>query len=87
MSGSSAATLFDNYSIRLGFQAAGPLLFRDVPDGRVEQTSVFQFGPRFEFMFGNEVRDVHRVGLGFSYLPVARSDSRHLTFVFNAGEY
>jgi hypothetical protein len=81
LGGSGAGTFFDNYSIRLGFQSGGPLLFRDTQDGRVEQTSVFQFGPRVAFLFGNEVRDVHRAGIGFAYLPTARSDSRHLRFI------
>jgi hypothetical protein len=72
---------FDNYSLRLGFESSGPLLFRDVPDARAEQTTVFQIGPRFEVLFGHELRDVHRGGLGFSYLPTGRSDSRHLTFI------
>lgn len=77
----TGAEFFDNYSIRLGFLSAGPLLFRDTPDGRVQQTSVFAFGPRLAFLFGNEIRDIHRAGLGISYLPVARSDARNLAFV------
>jgi hypothetical protein len=32
-------------------------------------------------MFGHEVKDIHRVGLGFSYLSVAKSDSRHMNFI------
>jgi hypothetical protein len=77
----NGAGFFDNYSIRLGLQSAGPLHFRDTPDGRVEQTSVFEFGPRLAFLFGNEVRDIHRAGLGLSYISVARSDTRKLAFI------
>jgi hypothetical protein len=77
--GSSSFT--DNYSIRLGLEAAGPLMFRDTPDGLSEDTSVFAIGPRLGFLFGNELTDVHRGGIGLSYLPTARSDSRDLALI------
>ncbi len=80
-SSDSSVGFFDNYSIRLGAEAAGPLHFRDTPDGRVEQTSVFEIGPRVAFLFGHELKDIHRAGLGFAYLSVAKSDSRHLNFI------
>jgi len=78
---SGASDWFSNYSIRLGFEAAGPLLFRDTPDRRVEETTVLQFGPRLAFLFGHEINDIHRAGLGVSYLSVAKSDSRRMTFI------
>jgi hypothetical protein len=83
-SGSVSATssgFFDNYSFRLGLQAAGPLLFRDVPDQRVQETTVFQYGPRMAFLFGHEVKDIHRAGLGVAYLPTAKSHSRSVAFL------
>jgi len=77
----TAPAFFDNYSIRLGLEAAGPLLFRDVPDGRVEQTTIFQYGGRLGFLFGNELKNPHRGGIGMSYLFTGKSDSRSLTFI------
>ena len=72
---------FDNYSLRLGFEMAGPLLFRDTPDAAVEETTVYQLGPRLAVLFGHEVSNFHRAGLGFSYLFVGKSASRSLTFI------
>ena len=79
--GGGSSSLTSNYSIRAGVEAAGPLMFRDTPDGLSEETSVFAIGPRLGFLFGNELTDVHRAGLGFSYLPTARSDSRSLSLI------
>jgi hypothetical protein len=76
-----SSEFFDNYSIRLGLEAAGPLLFRDTPDGMVEETTVYQFGPRVGFFFGHEIRNIHRGGLGLSYLFTGKSESRSLTFI------
>jgi hypothetical protein len=76
-----SSEFFDNYSVRLGLQAAGPLLFRDAPDGRVEETTVFPFGPRLALLFGHELRNIHRAGLGLSYLFVGDSESRSLSFI------
>lgn len=78
---SSGASFFDNYSIRFGLEAAGPLHFRDVPDGRVEETSVFEYGAKVGFLFGNELTDIHRGGLQISYLPIAKSDTRNLKLI------
>ena len=56
-------------------------MFRDTPDGLSEETSVFAIGPRVAFLLGSELRSPHRAGLGLSYLPTARSESRNLAFV------
>ncbi len=80
-SSGSLTDFFDNYSIRLGLEAAGPLKFRDAPDGRVEQTTVFPFGFKAAFLFGHEVKDIHRAGLQLSYLSVAKSDNRSLKMI------
>lgn len=77
----SGTSFFDNYSIRLGLESAGPLLFRDAPDARVEETSVFQYGGRLAFLFGHELNDIHRGGISVGYLATAKSDSRSLGFV------
>jgi hypothetical protein len=77
----SLSDFFDNYSIRFGLEGAGPLHFRDTPDGRVEQTGVFQFGPKLAFLFGHELKDIHRAGLQISYFSVAKSDNRSLKFI------
>lgn len=79
--GGGSSSLTSNFSIRAGFEAAGPLVFRDTPDRLSEDTSVFAIGPRLGFLLGNELTDVHRAGIGLSYLPTARSDSRHLSFI------
>jgi len=73
-------SVFSNYSIRLGVESAGPILFRDTPDARLEPTSVFQYGGRLAFLFGNELTDSHRFGLGVSYNFVAKSPTRKLHF-------
>jgi hypothetical protein len=80
-SSSSAVGIFDNYSIRLGLEGAGPLHFRDTPDGKVEQTTVFLFGPKIAFLFGHELKDIHRFGLQLSYQSVAKADNRSLKFI------
>ncbi len=74
-------SVFGNYSVRLGIESAGPMLFRDVPDQRLEATSVFQYGGRLAFLFGNELTDVHRFGVGASYNFVGKSETRKLGFV------
>lgn len=80
-SSGSLSEFFDNYSLRFGLEAAGPLHFRDAPDGRVEQTTVFPFGFKLAFLFGHEVKDIHRAGLQLSYLSVAKSDNRSLKMI------
>lgn len=79
--GGSLSEFFDNYSLRLGLEAAGALHFRDAPDGKVEQTTVFPFGFKLAFLFGHEVKDIHRAGLQLSYLSVAKSDTRSLKMI------
>jgi len=79
--GGGSSSFTSNFSIRAGVEAAGPLAFRDTPDGLSEETSVFAIGPRLGFLFGNELTDLHRGGIGLSYLPTARSDSRNLALV------
>lgn len=73
-------SVFKNYSIRLGMESAGPVLFRDTADARLEDTTVFQFGGRLAFLFGNELYDMHRFGLGVSYNFVGKSATRKLNF-------
>jgi hypothetical protein len=79
--GGGSSDFTANYSIRAGVEAAGPLMFRDTPDALSEETSVFAIGPRVGFLLGSELANVHRAGIGFSYLPAARSESRKLTFI------
>ena len=76
-----SAEFFNNYSLRLGLESGGPLLFRDAPDGRVEETTAFQFGGRLAGVFGHELKDTHRGGLGVSYLSIANAESRSLAFI------
>jgi len=78
---SAERKVWDNYSIRLGLESAGPVLFRDTPDGRIENTSVFQFGGHLAFLFGHERKDFHRFGLALAFNQVAKSDTRKLRFL------
>ncbi len=73
--------IFDNFSVRLGMESAGPILFHDTKDQKLERTSVFQYGGRFAVVVGDEHRDAHRLGLGVAYNFVAKSESRNLNFV------
>jgi len=77
----SFKSAFQNLSIRLAVEAAGPLLFPDVPDATLEATTVYQFGGRFSVVFGDELRDVHRIGFGVAYDFAAQSESRKLSFL------
>ncbi len=77
----SLSDAFHTYSIRLGVESAGPILFRDTPDQQIEATTVFQLGGRLAFWFGDELKDVHRFGLGLGYSSVATAPSRKLSFV------
>jgi len=64
------------YQIHFALLAAGPLLFNDVPDRRLEHTDALQYGARATFLFGSELRDLHRGGLGFAGGMLAQSPSR-----------
>lgn len=82
--GAEARTVSDAFhslQIDLSLASAGPVLFNDVPDTMLERTSVFQYGGGLALVFGDELRDSHRFGLGFDYATVARSDSRKLAFL------
>jgi len=70
----------NNFSVRIGLESAGPILFQDSPDQRIEETSVFQYGGRVAVLLGSEGKDTHRVGLGVGYNFVAKSESRKLNF-------
>lgn len=77
----SFSDITENFSVRIGLESAGPLLFEDTADQRLERTTVFQYGGRLAFLFGSEHKDSHRVGLGVSYNFVAKSESRDMQFV------
>jgi len=82
--GAEARTMsdtFHSFQLDLSLASAGPVLFNDVPDTMLESTSVFQYGGGLALVFGDELRDTHRFGLGFDYATVARSDSRKLAFL------
>ncbi len=74
-------SVFSNFQIHLGLEIAGPVLFADTPDATLESTTTFQYGGRIAFMFGQEILDLHRLGIGVSYDFVAQSDTRELSFV------
>ena len=75
------ADIIDNFSVRIGLESAGPILFNDTEDQQLERTTVFQYGARLAFLFGDEHRDAHRLGLGLAYNFVADSESRDLKFI------
>lgn len=78
--GRSLSDIFDDYQLHVGLNSAGPLLFRDAPDAMLEELAVFQYGGTLAFLFGNEMADLHRLGIGLGYDLVARSASRDLAF-------
>ena len=57
------------------------MLFQDTPDGRVEKASVFEYGGRIAFLFGDELLDLHRLGLGVRWDSIATSDTHDLRFI------
>lgn len=69
-------SMFKSYQVHLGLQAGGPLLFKDTPDARLQSTSAFQFGGHLAFLFGTELRHLHRFGLGLAFATLAKSDTR-----------
>lgn len=64
------------YQVHFGMAAAGPLLFNDIPDQRLEQTNALEYGGRLAFLLGSELHDLHRVGVGFAGGMLAQSPSR-----------
>ena len=78
---SGTGGLFDAYSVRVGLESAGPVHFKDTPDGQLDPTTVFQYGGHLAFVLGNDLVDVHRFGLGFGFDRVASSSKRSLNFM------
>ncbi len=70
--------LFGSFDVSVGLGGAGPALFRDTADGVLEDTSVFEYGTRLGFRFGQADLDPHRFGLTVGYHALARSTSRKL---------
>lgn len=66
------------WEIHAGFVSAGPLLFRDTPDRRLEPTTVFEYGGAISAFLGDETSRPIRYGGGASFVSVARSPSRSL---------
>jgi hypothetical protein len=69
------------YNVQLGLDSAGPVLFKDTPDMSLSDTTVFVYGGRLAFLFGDELADAHRIGLAVGYHTVARSDARSLAMI------
>jgi len=76
----SSDGLFHAYSLVFGVQSAGPLLFRDTADYKLDPIVVFQYGAHLAFVTGDELTDTHRFGLGLEFDRVASSPSRALNF-------
>lgn len=74
----SAPSLFQGFEVGIGLDGGGPILFRDTPDERIEPPTVFQYGTRLSFRFGDPEVHHHRVGLGLGLHSLARSGSRKL---------
>jgi hypothetical protein len=70
-----------SFQVHVGLESAGPVLFRDTPDGRLEATSVFAYGGRLAFLFGDELLDLHRLGLGVRWDSLVNSDTRSLSLI------
>lgn len=77
---SSSTGLFHAYSLVLGLQSAGPLLFRDSADNTLDPIVVFQYGAHLAFVTGDELTDTHRFGLGVAFDRVASTRARHINF-------
>lgn len=75
---SSDGSMFSRFEVGLGLSGSGPLLFRDTPDAQIEPPSVFAYGTRLTFRFGDPEVDAHRFGLGVGFQSLARSGSRKL---------
>ena len=79
------------FGVSIAVDSAGPLLFKDTPDARLEETRVFQYGARLSFRLGDPRFDKHRGGLALGVSSVARSSTRRLIaldpyFVYAAGQ-
>lgn len=72
--------VFKNFSTQFGIDVAGPVYFKDTPDARLEELSVFQYGGHLNLLFGNSILDRQRLGVGFFFAPTAVSENRNLTF-------
>ena len=72
---------FNSFQVHLGIESAGPVLFQDTPDGRVEEASVFEYGARLGFLFGEELLDLHRLGASVRWDSIATSEAHDLRFI------
>lgn len=78
LAGEATTSLFHRFEVGVGVDAAGPLMFRDPPDARLEAPTVFQYGGRLGFRFGTPDQDPNRLGLELGWHGLAHSDSRQL---------
>jgi hypothetical protein len=70
--------IFSRWEARVGASTAGPVLFNDAPDQRIEPTTAFEYGGQGTFLFGRVDDDFYRFGLGVGYAGMARSASRNM---------
>jgi len=75
---SGGDSVFKRFEVGLGLGGGGPLMFRDTPDETLEAPTVFQYGTRLAFRFGDPKADPHRFGIAVGYHSLARSGSRKL---------
>lgn len=85
------ASRWSRFDVALGVSGSGPLLFADLPDDRLAPTSVFGWGARAAFRFGDPAVDDHRFGVAFGFQGLARDDLRSLrafdpALLYAAGE-
>lgn len=73
--------LLGAFQVGFAVSSAGPVLFGDVPDTTLDQTTVFEYGGRLAFRFGDPRYHAHRFGVAADYSLVARSDARKLRFL------
>ncbi len=72
---------FREGSVVVGLDAAGALLFRDVPDGTIERTTTNAYGAHIAGMIHDEATDAHRYGIAMGVASAARSATRSLTLL------
>lgn len=73
-----APSPFSGFEVGIGLDGGGPLMFRDTPDDVIEPATVFEYGTRLAFRFGDPEVHHHRFGLGLGLHALARSGSRKL---------
>lgn len=74
-------SLFHRFEVGIGLDAGGPILFRDTPNASLDGPTVYQYGTRLGFRFGEPGVDAHRPGVTLGIHSLARATDRSLLAV------